>query len=200
MLLFYNGWPDSAMSLGKNMCKIIILIFLVTFPLNIFATQEIEPPINRLSISGVLPSPYNSFSLEIETHLSADKGVKEFSLLRGNTKIEMSEVLKRELKNLKLTTLSISHMMHRDSPNSSTSIFGDDLYLRFKIGEYYPASKHINGKHFVKWGQDTVILRVDLAGIINVTRTTVKDTHDEWKPYPRLCSEIKPITKGWECQ
>lgn len=162
--------------------KLIFTLILLTFPSLLFASTPVMVHTHKYFTEGVLPEPYRTFTLSIELDEETDD-VRVFDLYRGNDLIQIPPEILNQLKDVELSTIKISHEMHREENRPAYSRFGDEgdwLHIEFDVGDRYRAEKTENEKGYFKWGRDKIVLTIVKGKVVTLTSVKVAETHGYW--------------------
>ena len=155
-------------------------IWIVAF--NSFASTPVMVHTHKYYTEGVLPEPYGTFALRIDLDDETDN-VLAFDLYRGNDLLLIPPHIIGQLKNVELSTIKISHEMHREEGKPDYNMFGDEgdwLHIDFEVGDNYRAEKSDKGKKYFKWGRDRLVVTVVKGKKVTLKKISVSDTHGYW--------------------
>jgi hypothetical protein len=129
------------------------------------AFEDMQVHQHELSLSGVLPAPYYTISLEIVLDPETDD-TNRFDLKIGGTPVRLNEKDLNQLKDVELATLDIMHGIHRtsDSPaDQMADYLFDYVVVTVEVGERYRIEYEKDGQTRYHWGRDKAVIGVNLS-------------------------------------
>ncbi|MCC2607833.1 hypothetical protein [Planctobacterium marinum] len=156
------------------MLKRIFSLILFFFCVQAFSYQASFAHLHYYKTEGVLPEPYNSFSLEIKLNEESDDA-ELFELWISNRRIDFGDKDLTKLKALDLSSLRILTEMYRAPGAPAVPIqegFQDWFFIKIDFGESYRVEWDQDGETHYKWGKDTLEIMVTMGeeGSINVLK------------------------------
>lgn len=167
---------------GVLVNKLIILIMLMLFSFDGLASKPVAVHSHKYYSEGVLPEPYNTYTLRVELDEETDDvSVMEFH--RGSEFVFIPRSIIEQLKEIDLGTLALTHEMHRSIEEPASSFHQGDsdwFHIQFEMGEDYRVERIENGITYFKWGRDLMTVTITNGNNVTVHKRSLKDTRGDW--------------------
>jgi hypothetical protein len=170
--------------------KYLVATIILAFSIFAIASEPVQVHLHKYYVEGVLPEPYRTFSLRIELDEQNDN-VVIFELFRGGELIQLSSDIISRLRDIELSTIEISHEMHRSENASAVSEWGEEgdwLHINVGAGDYYRAEEVIDGERYYHWGRDRITITVVKNRTVTFSRISLSDIarfEGKWKKWSR---------------
>jgi hypothetical protein len=154
----------------------------VFFSNSLWASVAVPVHSHKFYSEGVLPEPYVTYSLNIELDVET-YDVRIIELQRGHENISIPNDIINQLKNIDLSTIQITHEMHRSPERPAYSKHGDEgdwLHISVELGKMYRAEKEEKGIGYFKWGKDKVEITIIKNKRVTIRYLPLNKTYEFW--------------------
>lgn len=169
----------------KSIVASALAIFTLINSQDAYASEDIPLHSHYVEIEGVLPSPYEHFEFRIRLDHETDN-VIYLMLKRGEEKIIFPNKYLGMLKDVELSTLKLSHGIHRDENDQPYPGTYDAMYIYLEMGEYRKVEKEEAGVVSFKRGRDRITLYVTKDNEFGYFLKPLSEQNDGWYTPPKI--------------